>query len=136
MRQSDWTHLDMLLLAAVRAEPAHGYAIIEGLKARTEGRLTFTEGTVYPALRRLGDPGGAARAALQRMGSPGELAVLANARRAPWAGTGAEPGTVRAGLPVAAWSGSGAAPLRPRSPGAVYAVLSAVLVVLVGTLAL
>jgi len=46
-------HLDGLLLAIIATEPNHGYAVIEALKARSEGRLDLPEGTVYPALHRL-----------------------------------------------------------------------------------
>ena len=46
-------HLDMLLLAAVQAGPAHGYAIIEELRRRSGGTFDLPEGTVYPALHRL-----------------------------------------------------------------------------------
>ena len=46
-------HLDLLLLAAVRDEPAHGYRIVELLKQRSEGLFELGEGTVYPALYRL-----------------------------------------------------------------------------------
>ena len=46
-------HLELLLLAAVRARPAHGYAIIENLRLRSGGNLNLPEGTVYPALHRL-----------------------------------------------------------------------------------
>jgi len=46
-------HLDMLLLAAVRAEPLHGYAIVERLRARSAGAFDLSEGTLYPALHRL-----------------------------------------------------------------------------------
>jgi PadR family transcriptional regulator PadR len=46
-------HLDGLILAVVAAGPAHGYAIIEELKARSGGAFTLPEGTVYPALHRL-----------------------------------------------------------------------------------
>jgi PadR family transcriptional regulator PadR len=46
-------HLDGLLLAVIPKEPKHGYAVIEALKARSEGRLDLPEGTVYPALHRL-----------------------------------------------------------------------------------
>lgn len=43
----------MLLLAAVRARPAHGYAIIEELRRLSDGAFDLPEGTVYPALHRL-----------------------------------------------------------------------------------
>jgi PadR family transcriptional regulator PadR len=50
-------HLDMLLLAAVQAGPAHGYAIIEALHQRSGGTFDLPEGTVYPALHRLEQAG-------------------------------------------------------------------------------
>src|SRR5262245_42286584 len=46
-------HLDMLLLAAIRPEPGHGYAIAERLRARSDGAFNLPEGTLYPALHRL-----------------------------------------------------------------------------------
>jgi PadR family transcriptional regulator, regulatory protein PadR len=46
-------HLDLLLLSIVSKGPAHGYAIIEQLKVRSNGRFDLAEGTVYPALHRL-----------------------------------------------------------------------------------
>jgi PadR family transcriptional regulator PadR len=46
-------HLDLLLLAAVRDRPAHGYAIAETLRARSDGAFNLPEGTLYPALHRL-----------------------------------------------------------------------------------
>src|SRR5919202_6282946 len=46
-------HLEMLLLAALRAGPAHGYAVIEELRARSGGTFDLPEGTIYPALHRL-----------------------------------------------------------------------------------
>jgi transcriptional regulator len=46
-------HLDLLLLAAVEAQPAHGYAIAEALRARSNGAFDLPEGTLYPALHRL-----------------------------------------------------------------------------------
>jgi DNA-binding PadR family transcriptional regulator len=46
-------HLDLLLLAAVRGAPAHGYAIVEQLRERSGGTFDLAEGTVYPALHRL-----------------------------------------------------------------------------------
>jgi DNA-binding PadR family transcriptional regulator len=46
-------HLDLLLLATVAAEPAHGYRIVEELKERSSGAFELSEGTVYPALYRL-----------------------------------------------------------------------------------
>ena len=46
-------HLDALVLAAVRDEPRHGYAIIETLKRRSDGAFDLAEGTLYPVLHRL-----------------------------------------------------------------------------------
>jgi PadR family transcriptional regulator PadR len=46
-------HLDLLLLATVAATPAHGYRIVEDLRARSAGAFDLSEGTVYPALYRL-----------------------------------------------------------------------------------
>jgi PadR family transcriptional regulator PadR len=46
-------HLEFLLLAALAEGDGHGYALIERLRARTEGALRLGEGSVYPALHRL-----------------------------------------------------------------------------------
>jgi PadR family transcriptional regulator PadR len=46
-------HVDLLLLAAVRQRPAHGYAIAEALRAQSNGAFDLPEGTIYPALHRL-----------------------------------------------------------------------------------
>jgi PadR family transcriptional regulator len=46
-------HLDGLLLAVLARGPAHGYAVIEELRAHSGGALALPEGTVYPALHRL-----------------------------------------------------------------------------------
>ena len=45
-------HLDLLILAALRAEPAHGYRVVELLRERSDGLFELGE-TVYPALHRL-----------------------------------------------------------------------------------
>ncbi len=50
-------HLDLLLLAIVAERPAHGYAIIEALRDRSDGTFDLPEGTVYPALHRLEEAG-------------------------------------------------------------------------------
>jgi PadR family transcriptional regulator len=50
-------HLDLLLLAAVRSQPMHGYAIIEYVRRASSGQFDYAEGTIYPALRRLEDDG-------------------------------------------------------------------------------
>jgi len=46
-------HLELLLLAALDQGDQHGYALIEWLRARSDGALDLGEGSVYPALRRL-----------------------------------------------------------------------------------
>jgi transcriptional regulator len=46
-------HLDLLLLASLAEQPAHGYAVVERLRERSRGALDLSEGTVYPALYRL-----------------------------------------------------------------------------------
>ena len=46
-------HLDSLILAVLREQPLHGYAVIQELKRRSHGELALPEGTVYPALHRL-----------------------------------------------------------------------------------
>ena len=50
-------HLDLLLLAALRARPLHGYAIIDQVRRSSGNRFDYPEGTVYPALHRLEDGG-------------------------------------------------------------------------------
>lgn len=49
--------LDLLLLGVLEAGPAHGYAIIEALRERSEGAFDLAEGTIYPALHRLEEGG-------------------------------------------------------------------------------
>lgn len=46
-------HLDSLVLAVLQDGPAHGYAVIEELKARSDGAFDLPEGTIYPVLHRL-----------------------------------------------------------------------------------
>lgn len=50
-------HLDLIVLAALAAGPAHGYAIIEAIKRRSGQAFDLPEGTVYPALHRLEQAG-------------------------------------------------------------------------------
>ena len=45
-------HLNGLLLAVLEAGPAHGYAVIEPLRAGSGGTFDLPTGTVYPALHR------------------------------------------------------------------------------------
>ncbi|MEY2399138.1 MAG: PadR family transcriptional regulator, regulatory protein PadR [Actinomycetota bacterium] len=46
-------HLEPLLLGVLKRKPAHGYAVIAGLRERSGGEFDLPEGTVYPALHRL-----------------------------------------------------------------------------------
>ena len=52
-RESLGGQLDLLLLSALRAEPAHGYAVIEEVRRRSEQAFDLPESSVYPALHRL-----------------------------------------------------------------------------------
>jgi DNA-binding PadR family transcriptional regulator len=45
--------LDALILATVDAGPAHGYAVGQLLRDRSDGAFDLPEGTIYPALHRL-----------------------------------------------------------------------------------
>jgi PadR family transcriptional regulator, regulatory protein PadR len=42
-------HLDPPPLSVLAAGPAHGYAIITSLRARSDGTFDLPEGTAYPA---------------------------------------------------------------------------------------
>jgi len=46
-------HLDMIVLAALAAGPAHGYGIIQEIRRRSGGAFDLPEGTIYPVLHRL-----------------------------------------------------------------------------------
>jgi PadR family transcriptional regulator PadR len=46
-------HLEMIILAALAAGPAHGYAVIEEIRRRSGQAFDLPEGTIYPALHRL-----------------------------------------------------------------------------------
>ncbi len=50
-------HLDAIILSALDASDAHGYAIIEAINRRSAGTFNLAEGTVYPALHRLEQSG-------------------------------------------------------------------------------
>ena len=43
----------MLVLSVLQGDPAHGYAVIQRLAARSDGAFDLPEGTAYPALYRL-----------------------------------------------------------------------------------
>ena len=46
-----------MVLAVVARKPSHGYAVIETLRLRSDGRFDLAEGTIYPALYRLEQAG-------------------------------------------------------------------------------
>jgi transcriptional regulator len=50
-------HLDMIVLAALAAGPAHGYAVIEEIRRKSRQSFDLPEGTIYPALHRLEQAG-------------------------------------------------------------------------------
>jgi PadR family transcriptional regulator len=50
-------HLELLVLSALKSEPAHGYAIIKTIRARSSGEFDLLEGSLYPALHRLEERG-------------------------------------------------------------------------------
>jgi len=49
--------LELVVLAALRDGPRHGYAIIKELRERSRGDFDVLEGTLYPALHRLEQAG-------------------------------------------------------------------------------
>ncbi|MBA2359559.1 MAG: helix-turn-helix transcriptional regulator [Actinobacteria bacterium] len=49
----DRAPLEGMLLSVLEKGPAHGYAVIERLRDRSDGDFDLAEGTVYPALHRL-----------------------------------------------------------------------------------
>jgi len=53
MRDALKGHVDLLLLSALDEKPAHGYALVETVRERSDGALVLAEGTVYPSLYRL-----------------------------------------------------------------------------------
>jgi PadR family transcriptional regulator PadR len=82
-------HLDLLLLSVLSRSPGHGYAVITQLRDRSDGMLTLTEGSVYPALHRLEDlgllvsewqPVAGRRRRLYRVTSEGSRALRAERR--------------------------------------------------------
>ena len=45
----------MLILLSLAERPRHGYAILKDVEAMSDGRVRFSTGTLYGALRRLLD---------------------------------------------------------------------------------
>ena len=48
---------ELLILALLEARPRHGYEIGKLIEARSDGRITFRIGSLYPVLCRLEDRG-------------------------------------------------------------------------------
>ena len=46
-------HLELLVLNALRAGPAHGYSIIRAIRDGSDGEFELLEGSLYPVLHRL-----------------------------------------------------------------------------------
>lgn len=51
------TEATLLILLSLAAEPRHGYAIMKDVESLSEGRVVFSTGTLYGALKRLLDQG-------------------------------------------------------------------------------
>jgi transcriptional regulator len=49
--------LDLMILQALRAGPAHGYGITRWIRAQSEDVLQIDDGALYPALHRLVERG-------------------------------------------------------------------------------
>src|SRR5918994_2594721 len=49
--------LDLLVLQVLALEPLHGYAIAQRLRQMSRDVVQVTQGTLYPALHRLGNMG-------------------------------------------------------------------------------
>jgi DNA-binding PadR family transcriptional regulator len=47
------TEATYLILLSLAQEPKHGYAIIKDVEGLSEGRVTFSTGTLYGAIKRL-----------------------------------------------------------------------------------
>lgn len=45
--------LEMMILRTLRAQPLHGYALVQHIKRASDDLLQIEEGSLYPALQRL-----------------------------------------------------------------------------------
>jgi PadR family transcriptional regulator, regulatory protein PadR len=45
--------LEMMVLESLRRQPAHGYALVQHIKLRSNNLVQVEEGSLYPALQRL-----------------------------------------------------------------------------------
>src|SRR5258706_5106045 len=50
-------HLDMMVLPALAAGPAHGYAVIEAIRRKSGDAFDLPGGPIYPVLHRLEEAG-------------------------------------------------------------------------------
>jgi transcriptional regulator len=102
-------HLDMIVLAALAAGPAHGYAVIEEIRRKSRQAFDLPEGTIYPALHRLEQAGLLAsrwvtaesgrRRRVYALTRPGERALAGH--RAVWQQFSGAIGALLAGTPPA-----------------------------------
>ncbi len=51
------TEVSFFILLSLAREPRHGYAILKDIQTLSDGRLDLTAGTLYGALKRLGEYG-------------------------------------------------------------------------------
>jgi DNA-binding PadR family transcriptional regulator len=51
------SHVSYHVLLAIADNPLHGYGIIKEVANRTDGRIDLEAGTLYAAIKRLGDDG-------------------------------------------------------------------------------
>lgn len=63
---SPLTEATFYILLSLSPSPRHGYAIMKEVKALSDGRVVFSTGTLYGALRRLLEQGW-----IQRVSDPG-----------------------------------------------------------------
>src|SRR5215831_16709253 len=84
------SHLDLLLLSVLERGPRHGYAVISGLRERSDGLFDLAEGNVYPTLHRLERSGLIASEWERASGRKRRLYVLTRSGRAALARRTAE----------------------------------------------
>ncbi len=91
-------HIDTMVLAGLRDEPAHGYALVQRLKERSDGIFELGEGTVYPALHRLERDGLVESTWTRAAGRRRRVYALTRAGQASLAERGAEWRTFARGM--------------------------------------
>ena len=74
-------HLEVLLLACLEGEPAHGYELMQRLYSRSAGGFDLPEGTIYPILRRLEKEGHVTSAWEETLGRKRRVYRLTSAGR-------------------------------------------------------